>query len=67
MSMCIISHMKQTKRKLTEAFIAVSMSAEELKALNAYCAKQRRKTGDTVPRAAVVRLAIKKLLEGDVS
>jgi hypothetical protein len=58
-----ISHMKQIDLKLSEIRVPLTMPAEELKALDAYCAKQRRKTGDEVPRAGVIRQAIRKLIE----
>lgn len=48
--------------KLSERRVALTMPAEELAALDQYCASQRRATGDAVARADVIRQAIRELI-----
>lgn len=50
--------------KVSEKRIALTMSAEELSDLDAYCAEGRRKTGEPFARAEVIRLAIARLIAG---
>lgn len=55
------SVMEQTP-KLSERRVALTMPADELNALDAYCAEGRRRTGEPFSRAEVIRLAIAKLV-----
>lgn len=48
--------------KVSEKRIALTMSAEELSDLDAYCAEGRRQTGEPFARAEVIRLAIARLI-----
>ncbi len=49
--------------KVAERRVALTMSAQQLADLDAYCAALRRATGETADRAAVIRLAVAKLLQ----
>lgn len=48
--------------KHSEKRVALTMSTQELRALDAYCAEGRRVTGEPFARAEVIRLAIAKLV-----
>lgn len=52
-----MEYMKSTERR-----VALTMSAGELAALDAYCADGRRRTGEPFARAEVIRMAIARLL-----
>ena len=56
-------HMKP-ESKLTERRVALTMPAGELAALDAYCAEQRRATGENIDRAEIIRRAIRDLIAG---
>jgi len=48
---------------VSERQISLTMSAEELLALNAWLTEQRRRTGEPCPRAAAIRRAIREMIE----
>jgi hypothetical protein len=48
------------QEKHTERRVALTMSSQELQALDAYCAKGRRETGSPFARAEVIRSMIAK-------
>lgn len=52
----------EPETNLSERQISLTMPAEELSALNAWLADQRRRTGDPWPRAAAIRRAIREMM-----
>jgi len=48
--------------KHSEKRVALTMSAQELRELDAFCAEGRRQTGQPFARAEVIRLAVAKLV-----
>ena len=60
-AMCYTCRM-ENERKVSERRVALTMSAEELDDLDAYCAALRRATGENTERAAVIRKAVALLI-----
>lgn len=46
--------------KVAECRVPLTMSSEELDALDRYCSEKRRQTGELVRRAAVIREAVQE-------
>lgn len=51
--------------KVSEKRIALTMSSEEVAALDAHIEHIHRTTGGHIPRAEIIRQAIKELIERD--
>ncbi len=62
-TVCMMGAMEQAPSKR----IALVMPADELAALDAYCADLRRATGELIERSGVIRRAIKALLSVPVA
>jgi hypothetical protein len=57
-----MKRIKHTGPRLSEKRVSLTMPAEELDALNAYCRQQRRETGEPIVRADIIRKAIREMI-----
>jgi metal-responsive CopG/Arc/MetJ family transcriptional regulator len=54
--------MPRTYRKVSECRVSLTMPSAQLAKLDAYCAAQRKQTGNLMERATVIREAIDEML-----